>query len=73
MTKTVRFDFDKTSIYIMYSPDEYDRRPIESVFFKKCHRRISNEKWVHVIISLNEYKCNEMVVHRDSIKNISLR
>lgn len=70
--KSVTFNENNNKIYITYSSLDYDRFQIDSILYQKGYRRISNEDWINIFILLNKYKCNEMIVHKDSIKNTSL-
>ncbi len=70
--KSVSFNENNNKIYITYSSLDYDRFQIDSILYQKGYRRISNEDWINIFILLNKYKCNEMIVHKDSIKNTSL-
>lgn len=58
--------------YTTYTNKEYDRCTIDSILYQKCYQRVSSEEWINIFIILNNYKCTEMEIHKDSINNISL-
>lgn len=66
--KRVDFDCSRNKTYVTYSKDEYDRLPIDSILYLYGYKRVSVEEWNNVFIEVNEYKCNEMIVHKSSIK-----
>lgn len=55
-----------------YSRDEYDRSPIDSVIYLKTLQRINVDEWKDVFTELNQYKLQEMPVHKDSIQNVKI-
>lgn len=72
MIKSVAFDLSRNTIHMVESSDEYDRYQIESTLYLKCLNRISLEEWNDMYHNLNYFKCNEMVVHKDSLDNTKL-
>ena len=56
-------------IYETWSKFDYDRSQIDSILYRKCYRKISNDKWNNIIKKLLDYKQNEMIIHIDSLKN----
>ena len=68
--KKVHFNFQNI-VYETYSIDEYDRLPIDSVFYLYGYAKISHKEWKNIFIELNHYKCTEMIVHKNSINNTS--
>ena len=70
--KSVSFDLDKNEIYSTYSLNEYDRYPIYSTLYLKCYNRISDQEWMLMYQTLNYYKMNEMIVHKESLCNTHL-
>lgn len=71
MTKRITFS-ETVLIYTTYSPDEYDRHTIDSILYKKCFKRISNEEWNNVLKNLNNFKIEDMIVHKSSLFNTKL-
>ena len=67
--KRVEFDTNKNVVYSVYSREEYDRWPIDSILYQRSLRRISNTEWQLMIQQLNFYKQTEMVVHNESVTN----
>lgn len=70
--KKVKFNLNKNIQYTTYSSDEYSRCPIDSVLYLKSYNKISDTEWKIIMFQLNEYKLNEMIVHKDSIRNIKI-
>jgi hypothetical protein len=65
--KNVQFDLSSNKIYYTYSQNEYDRFPIDSILFKKCYNKITQEEWERDQRELLQYKRFEMVLHKDSM------
>lgn len=70
--KKVNINEENNKEYITYTNKEYDRCTIDSILYQKCYQRVSSEEWINIFIILNNYKCTEMEIHKDSINNISL-
>lgn len=71
-SKKVQFDLSKNQVYETYSGDQYDRYQIDSVIIRRCYNRVSDMEWLQVLRSLNDFKSNEMVVHKMSLKNTTI-
>jgi hypothetical protein len=71
MSKCVTFDLKKNILYKTYSAEEYDRRQIDSILYKKAYQKVSPVEWLDMINTLNAFKC-EMVVHKNSVGNTKL-
>ncbi len=67
--KRVQFNTENILIKETYGPDEYDRSQIDSILYLKCYNRISHIEWQKELEKLYNYKCKEMIVHKQSIKN----
>ena len=65
----VIFNLTNNKVYYTYSPSDYDRMQIDSIMYKKCFNKISEQEWQEIINELNHYKLNEMIVHTESIQN----
>jgi len=63
----VVFNLDKNETFYTYSNQEYDRMQIDSVMYKRCYNKISNEEWEDLIRELNFYKLNEMQSHKNEL------
>ena len=70
--KQVSFDLEQNTVHEMYSADEYDRYPIDSILYLKCYNRVSQQEWSEVMQELERYKFHEMLVHKDSIVSVRL-
>lgn len=70
--KKVSFDLDKTTIEETYSRFEYDRSPIDSVIYLRALQRININEWNEIFTELNNFKTNEMDVHKESLNNIKI-
>lgn len=70
--KSVNFNLNKNTIHEVYSEDEYDRHQIDSILYLKCYKRINQNEWSDIFIKLNYYKMEEMIVHKESLKNTKL-
>ena len=70
--KSVSFDLSKNKVYSAYSKAEYNRMPIDSILYLRCYRKISDVDWNNMLMQLNYYKTNEMLVHIESIHNTKL-
>jgi hypothetical protein len=70
-SKKVTFNLNNI-VYTTYSSEEYDRHIIECVLYRRSYNKISDYEWNKIFIELNNYKTNEMIVHKDSIQNIKL-
>ena len=68
--KRVTFNLDDNKTYYAYS--NYDRSQIDSILYRKCYNRVSNEEWKNMCTELYLFKLHEMIVHKDSIKNTAL-
>jgi hypothetical protein len=66
--KKVTFS-NNITIYVTYSPDEYDRLSIDHVLYRKAYNRVSNEEMMKIYITLDIYKLYEMTVNKDSLHN----
>ena len=66
--KRVTFNIAKNTILTTYSSDEYDRKSIDSLAYLRTLQRISQNEWNSIMHDLNNYKMNEMIVHKDSLK-----
>lgn len=55
-----------------YSDDEYDRSPIDSIIYLRTLQRINGDEWKDIFSELNQYKLQEMQVHKDSIQNVKI-
>lgn len=60
------------TVYPTYSSEEYDRRVIDCILYKKCLNKIPDTKWINMYKKLDKYKKNDMVVHKMSIYNTNL-
>lgn len=67
--KKVTFS-DTVEVFETYGPLEYDRSMIDSVFYKKCLRRVPDEKWKGILLQLNFFKANYMMIHKSNINSI---
>lgn len=70
--KRVDFDLNKNEIFFVYSINEYDRYPIDSILYLKSYRKISDSEWKLALRKLNNYKLSDMNVHFESIRNIKI-
>lgn len=70
--KTVSFNLDNNIVFETYSKDDYDRRQIYSTLWRKAYNRITFQEWRSIYESLNKFKCEEMIIHKDSIGNINI-
>lgn len=66
--KNVSFDLNKNQEYFTYSLSEYNRE----AFTPLNREKMTTEEWIGILNKLNNFKLNEMVVHRKSINNIRL-
>jgi hypothetical protein len=71
-SKNVHFNLDSNVTYQTWSSDEYDRTSIDFVLLRRVHNKIDHNQWINIFVSLNDYKCNSMVVHKRSISNLRL-
>lgn len=67
--KNVYIQENKNTYHIVYSSDEYDRSQIDSFVYRKSYMRITHYEWTIAMKELNNYKLNEMIVHKDSVHN----
>jgi hypothetical protein len=70
--RKVSFDLSKNNTFETFSKDEYDRHQIESTLLKKCYNRLTQVEWKTIFQQLNKFKCEEMLVHKDSIDNLNI-
>jgi hypothetical protein len=71
LCKKVTFD-DTIYIYETYSSKEYDRSMIDSLYYRKCLQRVPDQKWRNILLQLNIYKSNYMIIHKSNIAQIML-
>lgn len=55
-----------------YSNEEYDRSPIDSIIYLRTLQRVNLDEWKNIFTELNQYKLQEMIVHKDSINNVKI-
>lgn len=70
--KVVSFNLNDNTIHETYSSDTYDRSVIDSILYRKAYNRVSDAEWQEVLMSLNKYKIEEMISHKDSLHNLRL-
>ena len=70
--KQVSFNLDNNKTYTTYSHKEYNRYQIDSILYQKAYNRIKFEEWQRIWLELNLFKIDEMIVHKDSLKNTRL-
>jgi len=70
--KSVKFNCETTQVYQTYSSQEYNRNSIDHIFFYKITNQISHHDWKCAMQELSFYKCNEMIIHFDSLQNTTL-
>lgn len=67
--KKVLFNLENNEIFDTYTRDEYSRDPIDSILYQRNWRRVSDQEWNNVYVTLDLYKLYDMPVHQDSIEN----
>jgi hypothetical protein len=72
-TKNVSFNLEQNQVYDTYSNKEYDRAMIDSVLYLRSYNRISDKEWNQVLHELDQYKFKDMLIHKQSLKNIHIR
>lgn len=69
--KHVTFTVQLYTVEYTYSNSEYDRTPILSELFVNRHT-LSDQEWFSECEKLNEFKTQEMIVHKNSVINTRL-
>lgn len=70
--KVVSFDLGKNTNHETYAALDYNRKCTDSFLCQRYLKRVSIVQWIKAMQELNNFKCTEMVVHKDSRHNISL-
>lgn len=70
--KHVVFSLEKNTFHETYSSDMYDRSGIDSVLYRKAYNKISDKEWNEIMTSLNKYKAEEMISHKQSLHNVRI-
>jgi hypothetical protein len=70
--KFVAFNLNNNTIHETHSSDSYDRSVIDCILYKKAYNRVSDVEWKEIMTSLNRFKTEEMISHKDSVKNLRI-
>ena len=66
-SKRVSFDESRNRTYQTFSSDSYNRKPIDSILYRKCCNKVSAEEWLAMQQELHQYILTEMTVHISSL------